>query len=68
MFVGGGGVVDQLTLLAEARAVARAIPGMLGGVIFEGAAQVRATGHGGSEKPCKRFQGVEGKLWVQDGT
>ena len=40
---------------------------MLGAVIFEGAAEMRATGRGGGEKPYHRIKGVDGKLWTQNG-
>ena len=67
LFVISCRVVDKLTVLGEARAVAGAIPRMLGTVVFEGAAKVRASGCGGRENTYRRFQGVDGKLWVQDG-
>ena len=67
LFVIGCGVVDELTVLGEARAVAGAIPGMLGAVVFEGAAKMRATGRGGGENTYRRFKSVDSKLWAQDG-
>ena len=40
-FIVGGGVVDPLAVLGKAGAVAGAIPGVLGFVVFEGTAEVR---------------------------
>ena len=40
---------------------------MLGAVVFEGAAEVRTSGCGGSENAYRRFKGVDSKLWAQDG-
>jgi len=65
-FVVGGGVVYKLAFLGEARAVAGTVPCMLGSVVFEGAAEVRATRNGGREKPHERLECVDGKLWVQN--
>ena len=67
LFVIGCRVVDKLTVLGEARAVAGAIPRMLSAVVFEGAAEVRTSGCGGREKAYRRFKGVDSKLWAQDG-
>ena len=66
LFVIGCGVVDKLTVFSKARAVTRAIPGMLGAVVFEGAAEVRTSGCGGSENAYRRFKGVDSKLWAHD--
>ena len=67
LFVIGCRVVDKLTVLGEARAVAGAIPRMLGAVVFEGAAEVRTSGRGGREKAYRRFKSVDSKLWAHDG-
>lgn len=67
LFVIGCGVVDKLTVFSKARAVTRAIPGMLGTVVFEGASEVWASGRGGRENAYCRFKSVDGKLWAQDG-
>ena len=67
LFVIGGGVIDELTVFRKAGAVAGAIPGVLGAVVFEGTAEVRASGCGGGEKSHYRIKGVDGKLWAQDG-
>ena len=64
----GGGVVDQLTVLGEARAVAGAVPSMLGAVVFEGATEMRTSGRGGGKKSYRRVKGVYGKLRAQKGT
>ena len=40
---------------------------MLGAVVFEGAAKMRATGRGGGENTYRRFKSVDSKLWAQDG-
>ena len=65
--VGGGRVFEEFSFFGEARAVAGAIPRMLGTVVFEGAAEVRTSGCGGREKTYRRFKSIDGKLWVQDG-
>ena len=67
-FIIGGRVVDQFAVLGETGAVARAIPGMLGAVVFEGTTEVRASGDGGSQKSHDGFKGVNGKLWAQHAT
>ena len=67
LFIIGCGIVDQLALFGETRAVTGAIPRMLGAVVFEGAAEVRTSGCGGSENAYRRFKGVDSKLWAQDG-
>ena len=67
LFVIGCRVVDKLTVLGETRAVAGAIPRMLGAVVFEGAAEVRTSGCGGREKAYRRFKSVDSKLWAQNG-
>ena len=66
-FVIGCGGVDKLTVFSKARAVAGAIPRMLGAVVFEGAAEVRTSGRGGRENTYRRFKSIDGKLWAQDG-
>ena len=47
LFIIGCGIVDQLALFGETRAVAGAIPRMLGAVVFEGASEVWTSGRGG---------------------
>ena len=68
LFIIGCGVVDQLTVLCEARTVARAIPSVFGFIVFEGATEVRTSGCGGRENAYYRIEGVDGKLWAQNGT
>ena len=60
------GIVDQLTVFREARAVAGAIPGMLDFVVFESATEVWTSGRGGCKKPNGRLKSVEGKLWAKN--
>lgn len=67
LFVIGCGVVDKLTVFSKARAVTRAIPRMLGAIVFEGASEVWTSGCGGRENAYRRFKSVDGKLWAQDG-
>ena len=62
LFVIGCGVVDKLTVLGEARAVAGAIPRVLGFVVFERATEVRASWRGGGENSYRRFKSIDGKL------
>ena len=50
-FIVRGGIVDELALLGKTRAVAGAIPGMLGGVVFESASEVGASGNSGRDEP-----------------
>lgn len=45
------GVIYQLAVFGEARAVAGAIPGVLGFVVFEGATEVWTSRCGGCKKP-----------------
>ena len=59
------GIVDQLTVPAKARAVAGAIPGVLGFVVFESATEVRTSRRGGCQKPDGRLKSIYGKLWAQ---
>ena len=40
---------------------------MLGAVVFEGAAEVWATGRGGRENTYRRFKSIDSKLWMQNG-
>ena len=49
-FIIGGGVVDQLAVFTKARAVAGAIPCVLGAVVFESATEVGASWCCGGEK------------------
>ena len=58
------GIIDQLAVLAKARAVAGAIPSVLYAIVFEGAAEMGTSGCGGSENSYRRFKGVNGKLWA----
>ena len=67
LFVIGCGVVDKLTVFSKARAVTRAIPRMLGTVVFQGAAEMRTSGSGWREKAYRRFKSVDSKLWAQNG-
>ena len=60
------GVIYQLAVFGEARAVAGAIPSMLGFVVFEGATEVRTSWCGGCQKPDGRLKSVEGKLWTKN--
>ena len=59
------GVIDQLTLLGETRAVARAIPGVLGFVVFERATEVWASRCSGRQKSNGRLKSVYSKLWMK---
>ena len=67
LFVIGCRVVDKLTVLGETRAMAGAIPRVFGFIVFEGAAEVWASGCGGGKNTYRRFKSVDGKLWAQDG-
>ena len=66
LFIIGCGIVDQLALFGETRAVAGAIPRMLGAVVFEGAAEVWASGCSGGEESDYRIKSVDGKLRAQE--
>ena len=59
------GIVDQLTVFREARAVAGAIPGMLDFVVFESATEVWTSGRGGCKKPNGRLKSVALKHKVE---
>ena len=67
LFVIGCGVIDQLAMLGKARAVARAIPGMLGGIILERTAEVRTARCGRGKKPYGGRNGIDDQLRMQDG-
>ena len=56
------GIVDQLTVFGEARAVAGTIPGVLGFVVFEGATEVRTSWCSGSEQSDGGLKSVYDKL------
>ena len=60
------GIVDQLTVFREARAVAGAIPGMLDFVVFESATEVRTSWRGGRQKSDGRLKSVYSKLWMKN--
>ena len=54
-------------MLGKTRAVTGAIPGMLGAVVFESAAEMWATRHGWCKKSYCGFKGIDSELWVQNG-
>ena len=56
------GIVDHFPLLGEARAMAGAIPCVLGTVVFEGASKVGTAGSGGGNKSYGGFKGIDRKL------
>ena len=61
------GIVDQLAVFGEARAVAGAIPRMLGFIVFECATKVWTSWRGGCNKTYGGFKSIYGKLWAKDG-
>ena len=67
-FIIGGWIVDELTILSEAGAVAGAIPCVFRTIIFEGAAEMRAARCGWGEKSYYRVKSVDGELSVEHGT
>ena len=60
--VGGCGIVEKLARLREARAVTRAVPRMLGAVVFQRTSKMRATRHGRCEQSYHRLYRIERKL------
>ena len=60
------GVIYQLAVFSEARAVAGAIPGVLDFVVFESATEVWTSRRGGCKKSNGRLKSVEGKLWAKN--
>ena len=62
------GIVDELTVFGKARAVAWAIPRVLGFVVFESATEVRTSWRGGRQKSDGRLKSVYSKLWVKNST
>ena len=62
------GIVDKLTVLGEARAVAGAIPRVLGFIVLESATKMGTSGCSGCEKSDDRFKSISSKLRVKDGT
>ena len=59
------GIVDELTVFGKARAVAWAIPRVLGFVVFESATEVWTSRSGWRQKSDNRLKSVERKLWAK---
>ena len=67
-FVSRCRVIDKPAVLREARAVTRAVPRMLGGIIFQGAPEVRASRCGECQESDGCFKEIYCELWVQNTT
>ena len=60
------GIFDKLAVFGETRAVAGAIPRVLGFVVFESATEVWTSRRGGRQKSDGRFKSIEGKLRMKN--
>ena len=65
LFIPRGRIVYHLAPLSKPRAVAGAIPRVLGGIVFEGATQMGAARSSGGEESQGGFKGVDGELWAE---